>query len=124
VQIPLRNIYTNGPRSLGFWGGAPNESICAKLNPSTDAGFWLASPLTVEQCAAQVARDANGFVVFAETVIYAFTCYELMRASVWLVFAAVATIPATFCTACKNVASWWKGNNNVGLSARVPPAGN
>jgi len=122
VRMPLRNLYANGPRGLGFWGGATNDTLCAIFNPSTDAGFWTQSTLTAEQCAAQVARDADSFMVFAETVVYVFVCYEFMRAGVALTTYSLAAIPRTMYQGCKNMAGWWQGAEDVGVSARVQPS--
>lgn len=47
VRPVLRVIYRNGPAyelgltTVGFWGGAPVERICAQLMGTTDISFWM-----------------------------------------------------------------------------------
>lgn len=122
VRVPLRNLYTNGPSGLGFWGGATSATICAKLNPSTDADFWSSSALAVAQCEAQVVRDMESFMVFSETAIYALLLYELAKAGVTLIVSGLAATPSTLYRGCKNMASCWKEKEeeeDVGASSRI-----
>ena len=70
--VPLKRLFLDGPVSLGFWGGARQEDICASITGSP-AHFWATQ---VDACIQIVDRN---FIAFATLVYSAFYLFCVFR---------------------------------------------
>ena len=77
ILMPLKQLYFHGPllHGYGFWGGTPQEDMCAALSPGTAAGFWLKNH---EECSRIVDQHFEAFLVCIQVLLYGMTLYKLV----------------------------------------------
>lgn len=78
VVKPLFWLYAYGPKGLGMWSGATNQTICARLAPAVSSEFWT-HPETEEECAAMVRRDLDSWLVVVQVGVYFYFMFEFVR---------------------------------------------
>ena len=75
-MFPFWNLYIYGPASLGFWQGAPAESICAQLSGTSEV-FWNA-PENALECDAMIDRRFEAYHSLLAAILYAAVLYRVV----------------------------------------------
>ena len=96
---PLHALWRRGPALFGFWEGASDEQICARLS-GVDAVFWGSSDAAHGECARMILRRYDSFFVVAQfgaalwvsaTLVSCVTNYLVLRRA-----AATAPLPIDY----------------------------
>ena len=66
VEVPLRELYFNGPESLGVWGGIEIADICFSLT-NTSSMFWVEH---LGECSDMCEKKFGAFNTAVNFVIY------------------------------------------------------
>ena len=65
-----------GVDSVGFWRGASDADICARLT-HTDSSLWIENQA---ECAAIILKDFESWVTLINTVVYVFVVLRCITA--------------------------------------------
>lgn len=77
----LRELYMDGPRAFGCWGGLSHAEVCARLTPASEARDWIdVGNVPSAACVAMVERSYHSFVVCVHVLLY--------MALIWMVWSA------------------------------------
>lgn len=75
IQAPLRELYFNGPESLGFWGGIEFADICFSLT-NTSSTFWLEH---LGECVEMCEKKFGAFNTVVNFVIYVVILFRVVN---------------------------------------------
>jgi hypothetical protein len=75
IQAPLRELYFNGPESLGFWDGIEFADICFSLT-NTSSTFWLEH---LGECVEMCDKKFGAFNTVVNFVIYVVILFRVVN---------------------------------------------
>jgi len=75
IRAPLRELYFNGPESLGFWGGIEIADICFSLT-NTSSTFWVEH---LGECADMCEKKFCAFNTFVNFAIYVIILFRVVN---------------------------------------------
>lgn len=82
IVRPLTNLYLNGPKLLGFWGGLDPEDICHQLTDSPSRYFVDADGGVTPQCQEMIHVRFQFWLVLLYTASYWYFLLLLLK-TVW-----------------------------------------
>jgi hypothetical protein len=78
IVAPLRHLFMNGPRGLGFWNRAQAHDMCASLT-GVSAAHWMLNPV---ECIGLIDREFEGTATLVVFVVYVLSAYWVLQALV------------------------------------------